>query len=266
MDDTSRLSRGVSHESSPKEGWIMLHRVTVRHLAAIVPIVVIGFAAACSSDANEPDEIANVRIVNASVTTGPITANNEGRTIQTNVAFQTSALSGSCGTIERGGDEEIEFVAAGTSNGLGSVKANFEAQKNYTAVFYSANNAVVYLDQFSNPATNNNAIRFINATGTAGDIYLTTPSANITGSPTVSNLGQTQASGTSVTAVGGTFAEYSNSLTRVRLFNVGQTTGTPRADFTINIMPSNRVATVLLTSPPSGSSSPTAFMVGPCGS
>jgi hypothetical protein len=266
MDDTGRLARGVSHESSPKEGWIMLHRVSVRHLAAIVPIVAIGFAAACSSDANQPDEIANVRIVNASVGVGPITANTEGRTIQTNVIFQTSALSGSCGTIEKGGDAEIDFVAAGTTNGLGSVKANFVPQLNYTAVFYAANNAVVYLDQFSNPSTGNNAIRFINATGTAGDIYLTTPSANITGSPTVSNLAQAQASGATANASGGTFAQYTTDLTRVRLFNVGQTTGTPRVDFTIQIMPSNRVATVLLTAPPAGNSSPTAFMVGPCGS
>ena len=245
----------------------MLHRVTVRHLAAIVPVVAIGFAAACGgSDASNPSEISNVRIVNASVSSGPITANTEGRTIQTNVAFQTSALSGSCGTIEKGGDSQIDFVAAGTTNGLGSVKFNFQPQLNYTAVFFAPNTATVYLDQFSAPSAGNNAIRFINATGTAGDVYLTTPSANITGSPTVGNLAAGSASGTSSSAIGGTFAQYANNLTRVRLFNVGQQTGTPRADFTINVMPSNGVATVLLTSPPSGNSSPTAFMVGPCGS
>lgn len=245
----------------------MLHRVTVRQFVAIVPVVAIGFAAACGgSDSSEPDHTAFVRIVNASVSSGPITVNNEGRVVQANVAFQTNALSGSCGTVEKGGDEQIEFVAAGTSNQLGVLQYNFVAQQNYTAVFYGTNTATVYLDQFSTPSAGNNAIRFINATGTPGDVYLTTPSANITGSPTVGNLAAGAASGTSASAVGGTFAQYANNLTRVRLFNVGVQTGTPRVDFTINVMPSNGVATVLLTSPPSGSSSPTAFMVGPCGS
>ena len=101
----------------------MQHRLqVVLNLAALTSVVVF---AACSSDANKPDEISNVRVLNASMSTGPITANTEGRTISSNVAFQTSTLSGACGTIEKGGDEQIDFVAAGTTNGLGSVKANF---------------------------------------------------------------------------------------------------------------------------------------------
>lgn len=242
----------------------MQHRVKVgRHVATIVPIIVIGLAAACSSDANEPDEIANVRIVNASVSSGPITANTEGRTIATNVAFQTSTLGGSCGTIEHGGDEQIDFVAAGTSTGLGSVSYNFVAQHNYTVVFYSANNAIVYPDTYSLPSAGNNAIRFINATGTPGDVYLTTSNATIAGAPTVGGLAPGASSGSSASVPGGTFPQYSAANTRVRLFNVGQTTGTPRADFTIQVMPSNGVATVVLTPPPSNSTQ-TGFMVGPC--
>lgn len=244
----------------------MSHRFNVVPLSALTPLVAIAslaIVAGCSSDANQPDEIANVRIVNASTSAGPITANTEGRTIATNIAFQTSTLAGSCGTIEHGGDEKIDFVSAGTTNGLGSVQFNFVAQHNYTVVFYGPNNATVYEDVFTAPSSGNNALRFINATGTAGDIYLTTPNANISGSPTVSNLGAGQASGTNATTPGGTFAQYSTANTRVRLFNVGQQAGTPRADFTIPLMPSNGVATVILTPPPSGSST-TAFMVGTC--
>lgn len=246
----------------------MPHRFTatpVATLTSVISIAAIAVLAGCSSDANEPDEIANVRVVNASVSSGPITANTEGRTIATNIAFQTSTLAGSCGTIEKGGDEQIDFVAAGTNNGLGSLKANFVAQHNYTVVFFAPNTATVYEDVFTAPAAGNNAIRFINATGTAGDVYLTTPGTTISGppSPTVSNLAAGAASGTSASAPGGTFASYSNANTRVRLFNVGTNTGTPRADFTIPLMPSNGVATVILTPPPAGGSA-TAFMVGTC--
>jgi hypothetical protein len=246
----------------------MQHRLTVAPRAAIASltcVAAIALIAGCSgSDASSPSEAANVRIVNASVSAGPITANAEGRTIATNVAFQTSTLSGSCGTVEKGGDEQIDFVAAGTTSGLGNVKYNFVPQQSYTVVFYGANTATVYPDQFTTPSSGNNAIRFINATGTAGDVYLTSPSASITGSPTVGALAAGQASGfNSSTAPGGTFAQYPTGSTRVRLFNVGQTTGTPRADFTIPAMPSNGVATIILTPPPSGGSS-TAFMVGTC--
>src|SRR6059058_1281723 len=114
----------------------MQHRFTVAPRAAITSLFCAGaiaFIAGCGgSDANSPTESSNVRIVNASVSAGPITANTEGRTIATNIAFQTSTLGGSCGTVERGGDEQINFVAAGSTNGLGSVQYNFVAQQNYT--------------------------------------------------------------------------------------------------------------------------------------
>jgi hypothetical protein len=76
-------------------------------------------------------------------------------------------------------------------------------------------------------------------------------------------LGQGQASGfNSGSAPGGTFAQYPQSNVRVRLFNVGQTTGTPRADFTIPAIATNHVATIVLTAPGGGSSN--GFMVGSC--
>lgn len=245
----------MSHRFSPQ--------FTVGALAALTAFALV---TGCSSDSTEPDEIANVRIVNLSPANPTITANHEDHTVQAGVALMTSTLSGGCGTVERGSDEQIDFFTAGTSNGLGSVQYNFEAGKNYTVIFYGPSNAKVYPEVFNLPANGNNAIRFINATGTAGDVYLTQSSVtNVSGSPTVAALAAGAASGTSTSAPGGTFAEYSTANTRVRLFNVGQQTGTPRADFTFNVMPSNRVATIILTPAPSGSST-TAFMVGPCAS
>ena len=111
------------------------------------------------------------------------------------------------------------------------------------------------------------ALRFINATGSAGDIYLTTPTGPISGAPTVQNLAAGSVSGfNSSSAPGGIFVStYPTANTRVRLFNVGATTGNPRADFTIGSMGANRVGTVVLTPAPSGGST-TGFLVNSCAS
>jgi len=207
-----------------------------------------------------------VRVVNASPSTASLGATTEGRLVASSVPFQGATQPGTCPTVEHGSDEQIDFTVSGTSNSLGSVQYNFVAKQNYTVVFYAPNNAVVYPDVFANPAAGNNAIRFINATGIAGDVYLTPPTINIGSSPTVGNLASGQVSGfNSTSAPGGTFLEYPAANTRVRLFNVGQTTGFPRADFTITSLPANRVATIVLTPPPTGGAA-TGFMVMPCGS
>jgi hypothetical protein len=242
----------------------MLHRATLALSAAA--LVSLAFVVGCGSDATEPDEIANVRIVNASPTAGSITATNEGRTVATGVPFQAATQPGTCPTVEHGSDEKIVFNNSSNGSGLGTIEYNFVAKQNYTVVFYAANTTVVYPDVYTNPPDGSNAIRFINATGTAGDVYLTTPNANVVAPAAVSSLAAGQVSGfNSSTATGGTFLQYPVANTRVRLFNVGQTNGTPRADFTIGGMPANRVATIILTPPPSGGSA-TAFMVMPCGS
>ena len=242
----------------------MKDRFTMRLSA--VALVSVGFVAACSSDATNPNEIANTRFVNASVGTAALTATNEGRGVASNLAFQNTNAPASCSTVEHGSDEEIVFTLGGGTTGLGSIKAPFIPQNNYTVVFYAPNTAAVYPDQFTLPGSGFNALRFINATGAAGDIYLTASSVvNVSGSPTIANLANNQVSGqNSSTAPGGTFVNYSTGLTRVRLFNVGSQVN-PRADFTITQLPANRVGTVVLTPAPSGSST-TGFVVTVCGS
>lgn len=228
-------------------------------------LVSVGFVAACSSDATKPNEIANTRFVNASVGTAALTATNEGRGVASNLAFQNANAPASCSTVEKGSDEEIVFTLGGGTTGLGSIKSQIVAQNNYTVVFYAPNTAAVYPDQFTLPGTGFNALRFINATGAAGDLYLTTTAAVISGSPTIANLANNQVSGqNSNSAPGGTFVNYGTGLTRVRLFNVGSQVN-PRADFTITQLPANRVGTVVLTPAPSGSST-TGFVVTVCGS
>jgi len=242
----------------------MPDRFTVAVSAAA--LASLGFVAACGSDATQPDEIANTRFINASSSTSSISATNEGRVVATGLAFQNTNQPSNCSTVEHGSDEEIEFTLGGTTQDLGNVKAPFTAQANYSVVFYGPNNIAVYPDNFSAPPAGQNALRIINATGAAGDVYVTGPNDLITiVGPTISGLASNQVSGFDAsTAPGGTFTNYSNGSTRVRLFNPGQIVN-PRADFTITAMPSNNVATVVLTPPPSGGST-TGFLVGPCGS
>ena len=234
----------------------MTHRFTLP-VGAFAALASFALITGCSSDATKPGNFANMRIVNASASTGPITAINENRNVQANVAFQTPAGAGSCGTVEEGSSELVSFVLAGTNTGIGSVTMSIAANANYTAVFFGPNNVGVFQESFTTPASGNNDIRFVNATGSAGDIYLSTPGANLTlpgTTPTVSNLAAGQAS---------TATQFSNGRTEIRMFNVGQNTGTPRVDFTIAGLPNN-IGTIVLTTPPAGQTSPTAFVVGSC--
>jgi hypothetical protein len=242
----------------------MKYRFTLALGAAALASV--GFVAACSSDATKPNQIANTRFVNASAGTASLTATNEGRGAASNLNFQNTNAPAGCSTVEEGSDEQIDFFLGGSSTGLGSIKAPIVAQHNYSVVFYAPNTAAVYPDQFTAPGAGLNALRFINATGSAGDIYLTDPSVIVvSGSPTIGNLANNQVSGFSASnAPGGTFVNYGTSLTRVRLFNVGSQVN-PRADFTISQLPANRVGTVVLTPAPSGSST-TGFVTTVCGS
>ena len=232
----------------------MTHRYTLP-VGALAALASFALITGCSSDATKPGNFANMRIVNASASTGPITAINENRTVQAGVAFQTPAGAGGCGTVEEGSSEQVNFVLANTQAGLAQVTMQVVANANYTAVFFGPNNVGVFQEAFTTPAAGNNDIRFVNATGSAGDIYLSTPGANLAGtSPTVANLAAGQATSAS---------QFSNGRTEIRMFNVGVQTGTPRVDFTIAGLPNN-TGTVVLTVPPAGQTSPTAFVVGSC--
>ena len=72
---------------------------------------------------------------------------------------------------------------------------NFLPGQNYTVVYYGTNNVVVYPETFTAPSTGNAALRFVNATGSAGDLYLTTPTGTISGTPTVLNFAAGSISG-----------------------------------------------------------------------
>ncbi|HEY7236206.1 MAG TPA: DUF4397 domain-containing protein [Gemmatimonadaceae bacterium] len=247
----------------------MSDRFTMALSAAALASLALVVSSCSGSDATEPGETANVRFANASATTSTITVQEEERTAVAGLAFQNTNAAAGCASVEHGTSQNTVWFLGGTTNQLASMDVNFGSGNNYTSVFYGPNNVAVYLDSFTAPATGQNAIRFVNATSSAGDIYLTAPSDVITSTstPTIGNLGASQISGfNSSSATGGTFVSYADNLTRVRMFDVGVNTGTPRADFTIDgaSLPSNRVTTVILT--PAASSGATGFNVNPCGS
>jgi len=227
-------------------------------------LVFLTLGACGGDDSTGPSAKANVRIVNVSSTTANLNAESGGQTLASGINFQNA--SASCAQVS-GGSQTLNFTSGTSSTSLGSVTYDFQGGRNYTVVFYGMNNAVVYPETFTAPNSGNMALRFINATATPGDIFLTTPAGSVSGlSPTISNLSAGQVSGFNATsAPGGTFGSYPSTNTRVQLFNVGVKTGTPRSDFTITTLPTNRVGTVVLTTAnPVGGV--TGFFVGSCAS
>jgi hypothetical protein len=213
--------------------------------------------AACSDkDVTLPQSAATVRFVNASSTNATANGTVGGTAVAPNVAFQTG--SATCIDIPDG-TQTVGFTSS-TGAAIGSgASNNFIAGQSYTVVLLSNGTTAVYQDQFNTPTAGNNGIRFVNATATAGDIFGTTATGTVAGTPTIANLGAFSATATSGTAAFGSFA---NTNVRWRLFNTGTTT-TPRADFTLAALPANNTTTVFFTPTASGGTA-TGFMVNPC--
>jgi len=245
----------------------MMRLSTTLATAAILATVVL--LDGCSDDNHdnwtEHDDPSSVRIVNASPSTAGLSASSpDDGTLATGLNFQNTNAAANCSTVERNDNGRINFTSGSANTAVGALDQYFVGRQSYTVVFFAPDNAVAFPESFATPATGNMALRFVNGTGAAGDLYLTTPTGAISGAPTIANFGNRQVSGFSdpVTS-GGVFSEFPLANTRVRLFNVGTTTN-PRADFTINNLAANRVGTIVLTPPPTGVASPTAFLVNTC--
>jgi hypothetical protein len=234
----------------------MLYRNTIVLSAALAT-----FALIACSDSTDPEHQAAVRVANASVNTSGLTAtDDDDNVLATGLNFQSS--NSSCSAISNG-TPRVDFSSGST--GMGQISFPAWPQQNYTILFFGNNNAISLVDLTALPPSGSNAFRFVNAQGTAGDIYLTAPNGSIVAPPTIANLAPGSVSGFDPnSAPGGSFVNYATSQTRVRMFNVGVTTGTPRADFTIGGLPASRVATVVVTPPPINSANPTGFLVATC--
>lgn len=227
-------------------------------------LVAAGLLAACDDiETTTPgvgtEQFARVQFVNASSTTASTDVLLNGNTVQSGLGFQQASTN--C-VLVPAGSRELTFRSGGSTVATTGVQP-FRAGGRYTVVLGgtgSSRTATVLTDAATAPASGQTAIRFLNATSTAGDIFLTTPTGTVSGTPTVANLAAGQATG-GTTGTGG-FVAYPSANTRARLYNVGTTSGT-RGDITLSAVPAGSATTVVFT-PQAVLLGPTAFQVNQC--
>lgn len=244
-------------------------------LAALAALSFLSVLAACGSDKNTTAPNAGtalVRIVNASSTTTGLNAISGTTSLSSALNFQNTNAAGSCTSIPAG-SQTINFTSGSSTTNIGSVSNyNFQAGQRYTVVYFGNNNVQVYPESFTAPTTGNYAVRFINATSNAGNIFVTAPGASISSSatPNVSGLSGSGASSVSgynaTTATGGTFTSYPTGNNFVRMYgtSANPSTATPSGSYTISNMSTTGAQTVIFTPANTANSNATAFQVNSC--
>lgn len=204
-------------------------------------------------------QFARVQFVNASSSTASTDVLLNGNTVQSGLGFQSASTG--C-VLVPAGSRDLTFRSGG-SQVANTGAFNFQGGQRYTVLLTgtgATRAATVLPEVFTTPATGQTAVRFVNATGTAGDVFLTTPTGTASGTPTVAGLGAGAATGGTTGA--NAFTAYTATNSRARLYNVGSTTGA-RSDVTIGAVPAGGATTVVFT-PPSGLVGPTGFQVNQC--
>jgi Domain of unknown function (DUF4397) len=229
--------------------------VSMQYRLTSLALCMVGLALlACDDDDDpptEPPQTRSIRVVNASTgTTGTVDVFAGTQSIHTGLALRGSA----CINVPVGA-QTISFRQGATT--LATAPAfTFSQGSGATAVLFGAGttrSAAVFSDVVTDPSANNMALRFINASGAAGDVHVTTPTGTL-GTASPANLAVNTAS---------SFSTFPTANTRVRLFNVGTTAGNPRADLTVSGLPTNRVSTVVFVDAGTPAGAP-AFQANPC--
>jgi hypothetical protein len=233
---------------------MMQHKLARLALLSLLAVV----AAACGDDGVAPEPgVAQLRIVNAA-NVQDVQVRRVGTTAPLAENLDFREFTQTCVEVPAG---EHAFVFGASGVELATTAATFEANKSYTAflaISGPTRRAVVVADD-EIASAGNNALAFINATSASGDVYVTSP----TGAVGPNFLVHAPLSPLALTNEVPSYVHRSTEHTRIRLFNPGTTTGTPRADFTLAGLPASRRATVVFTEvgTPAG---PTAFVVTPC--
>jgi hypothetical protein len=248
----------------------MLYR-RISPVAALAALSLLSMLAACGSDdtTSPNNNTAMIRVVNASSSTTGLNATAGSTSLSSGLNYQNTNMAASCVSIPAG-TQSLNFTSGSSSTSIGSVSNyNFQAGQSYTVVYYGNNNAQVYPETYTAPGSGNYAVRFINATGNAGNIFVTAPGASIssTATPSVSNLASNSVSGfNSSTATGGTFATYASGSNMARMFGTtaNPNTATPAGSYTLSSPSTTGAQTVLFTSANASNSNATAFQVNSC--
>jgi hypothetical protein len=178
----------------------------------------------------------------------------------TPIATLSYRAASSCVEVPTGSQTLIFRVGNDT---LTTADFNFEANEDYTVVIAddlpgTGQIAAVFSDDVA-PTAANNALRFINATATAGDIHVFVPGGTTQlASGNLSPFGLYTDPGT-----GHAFLHRATDQTSVALYDVGETTD-PRAELSLTgVLPTSRVATIVFFDPgtPAGA---TSLVAGRC--
>ena len=219
-----------------------------------VPVIAVCVGCNSLSDITRPPgaALADLRIINAAPATTGVTVHLDGGSAIATLNFRQS--NAACVPVPAG-DHTLDFRVSGTSiASTGSV--TFEDEERYTAVLTSLGataKAMVLADDAS-PGTGNHGLRFVNAMATAGDVYVFAPGGAI-GTVAAANVPNPAQLVDDVEYVIRPTTE-----TQVQFFDVGVSTGTPRAEFTVAALSSPRLATIILTDV----GATTAFIVNAC--
>ena len=219
---------------------------------ALAPVGLI----ACDDDgpASGSQQFGKIRVINASPATASVTASLGSLNLGT-VAFR----SGGAGCFQVPVGSQTVTLSSGGSTVATVGPLDFQPGRPVIAVLLgtgAARTVTILADTFAAAPTGMNQIRFFNAQAAAGDVFVTTPTGTVSGTPSAS-----VASGAASTGGSAGFLPFPTANTRIRLFNVGTTT-TPRADI-IDTLPASRTTTVVFVeagTPPGA----TAFTVDPC--
>ncbi len=195
----------------------MQYRLT----AALVAGAALMFGGCGDDNGTQPQQNALLRVVHAASGLGA--ADVTVGTLQgpTNLSFRGS--SAQCVSVPPG-QHTITVRAAGTANTLATVTQTFQPNQRYTLVFSGTGQqgqAAVVTDTWTAPGAGQQALRFFNATQTAGDVHVTSP-GGVLGTASHGAL----AAGTGTQG----FTNYPVANRQTRLFNTG-TTAAARADF-----------------------------------
>lgn len=228
-------------------------------LRVLVVSLVAVAAGACDDDpTNPPQQTATVRVINAATGTANVAVLHGQSSAP--IATLSYRAASTCVDVPAG-SQTLTFRAGNDT--LAQASFAFEADEQYTVVFAddlpgTDKLAEVFADD-ATPVTGNNALRFINATATSGDIRIMAPGgATQLVHGNLSPFGLYTDPGT-----GHGFVQRSTNETDVRLFDVDETTD-PRASLSLTgQVPASRVATVVFfdAGTPAGA---TSLVAGRC--
>lgn len=218
------------------------------------------FTTSCSLDVREPRTgPPRLRLVNAASATTEVTAhlNGDPDPLLTSAIPANTAAAG-CVLILPA-SHSVSFVEAAAT--LADVTRSYEVAGKYTVLLVNAGATfrAVALHDAQDVVPGNNGLRFVNATSTAGDVYVTPPGSDP--APVfkaVGNLGPLATSNDDPA-----FLQRAESDLRIRLYDVGSTT-TARADITLPTQQAfDRLTTVVFIDPVTPGD-PGAFLVYTC--